>query len=182
MNTIDIIILFLLVIGTFSGYRKGLFIGLLSIVAFFVAIILGFRFMHWGAEILAQNVESFTFMLPFVAFIIIFFLVTITLRIVAYMIKKAIDFTLLGSFDNLGGAVLGFFKWAFMISLLFWVGKSFEYEIPESRVADAVVYPWVAPIAPATVQVLETYTPMIDHSINSIRKLVEIDSGAVVDR
>jgi membrane protein required for colicin V production len=182
LNTIDIIILFLLAIGTFSGYRKGLFIGLLSIVAFFIAIILGFKFMHWGAELLAQNVESFTFMLPFVAFIIIFLIVTITLRILAYIIKKAMDLTILGSFDNFAGAVLGMFKWAFMISLLFWVGKSFEYEMPENLLEDAVVYPMIAPIAPGTVSFFDEYTPVIDQSINSIRKLVDIDTGVIVDR
>ena len=110
MSTIDIIILVLLVIGAYSGYKQGLFIGILSIVAFFIAIVLAFRFMHWGAEILAERVESLTFALPFVSFIIIFFAVTITIRILAYMVKKALDFTILGTLDSFGGAVLGLAK------------------------------------------------------------------------
>ena len=84
MSTIDIIILGMLAVGAFSGYRQGLFIGILSILAFFVGIILAFRFMNWGAELLTDKVESLTFMLPFVAFVLIFLAVTISIRILAF--------------------------------------------------------------------------------------------------
>src|SRR5680860_153490 len=129
----------LLAIGAYSGYKQGLFIGILSIVAFFNGIIFAFRFMHWGADMLAERVESLSFMLPFISFIIIFLVVTIVIRILAYLVKKALDLTILGTFDNFAGAVLGLFKWAVMISLLFWVGKMFEYKLPESLVKNSVI-------------------------------------------
>lgn len=172
MSTIDVIILILLAIGAYSGYKQGLFIGILSIVAFFIAIVLAFRFMHWGAELLAEKVESLTFALPFVSFIIIFFAVTITIRILAYMVKKALDFTILGTLDSFGGAVLGLAKWSIMISLLFWVGSSFEYKMPDQVVENSIIYPIVVPIAPALVSVVDAYTPIIDQSIAAIKELV----------
>ncbi|KEO73413.1 CvpA family protein [Anditalea andensis] len=181
MSPIDIIILILLAIGTFSGYRKGLFIGLLSIVAFFIAIIFSFRFMHWGAEVLSRNVESLTFMLPFVAFIIIFLIVTVSLRLIAFAIKKAMDLTILGAFDNFAGAILGLFKWAFMISLLLWVAHSFDFNVPKEVTEDSVVYPVITPLAPSAVAFLDSYTPIIDQSVNSIRKLVDIGPSVTAD-
>lgn len=173
MSTIDILILILLALGAYSGYKQGLFIGLLSIVAFFVAIVLAFRFMHWGAEMLADRVESLTFMLPFISFIIIFLIVTIGIRILAFLVKKALDLTILGTFDNFAGAVLGLFKWAIMISLLIWVATSFEYKVPESWLENSVVYPAITPIAPAMVSLLDDYTPIIDQSIKAIKELVK---------
>lgn len=128
--------------------------------------------MHWGAELLSGKVESLTFVLPFISFIIIFLVVTIVIRILAYMVKKALDFTVLGTFDNFAGAVLGLFKWTVMLSLLFWVGKSFEYHLPDHLVKDAVIYPAITPIAPALVSLLDAYTPIIDQSIAAIRELV----------
>jgi len=181
LSTVDIIILILLAVGTFSGYRKGLFIGLLSIVAFFIAIIFSFRFMHWGAEVLSRNVESLTFMLPFVAFIIIFLIVTVSLRIIAFAIKKTMDLTILGTFDNFAGAILGLFKWAFMISLLLWVANSFDFNVPGEVTENSVVYPVVTPIAPAAVAFLDSYTPIIDQSVKSIRKLVDIGPSVIID-
>lgn len=128
--------------------------------------------MHWGAEMLAEKVESLTFMLPFISFIIIFLVVTIVIRVLAYLVKKALDLTILGTFDNFAGAVLGLFKWAVMISLLFWVGHAFEYKLPEEMVKNSIVYPAILPIAPALVSVLDAYTPIIDQSIAAIKELV----------
>ena len=163
----------MLAIGAYSGYKQGLFIGLLSIVAFFIGIVLAFKFMHWGADMLAERVESLTFMLPFISFIIIFFIVTIVIRILAFLVKKALDLTILGTFDNFAGSVLGLFKWAIMISLLIWVGSSFEYKIPERWVENSVIYPVITPIAPAMVSLLDAYTPIIDQSIEAIKELVK---------
>jgi membrane protein required for colicin V production len=167
----------MLAIGGYSGYRQGLFIGLLSIVAFFIGIILAFRFMHWGAELLAEKVESLTFMLPFIAFIIIFLVVTITIRILAYMVKKALDLTILGTFDSFAGSILGIFKWAVMISLLIWVAKSFEFNFPKNLVEGSVIYPLVVPVAPTLVAMLDNYTPIVDKAIETIQDLVNSASS-----
>ncbi|MEX2569149.1 MAG: CvpA family protein [Cyclobacteriaceae bacterium] len=181
MSTVDIVILILLGIGGFSGYRQGLFIGLLSIVAFFIGIILAFRFMHWGAELLSEKVESLTFMLPFIAFILIFLVVTITIRILAFLVKKALDLTILGTFDSFAGGILGIFKWVIMISLLIWVGQSFEFNIPEEFLANSVIYPLIVPVAPTLVSVLDNYTPIIDATIATIKELVNNTAGDSTD-
>ncbi|MDN3687520.1 CvpA family protein [Cyclobacterium jeungdonense] len=181
MSTIDLIILGMLAVGAFSGYRQGLFIGLLSILAFFIGIILAFRFMHWGAELLAERVESLTFMLPFVAFILIFLAVTITIRILAYLVKQALDLTILGTFDNFAGSILGLLKWSIMISLLIWVAHSFEFEVPEEMRKGSVIYPMIVPIAPAMVSFLDDYTPIIDAAIATIKELVNSSTGDPVN-
>jgi membrane protein required for colicin V production len=171
----------MLAVGAFSGYRQGLFIGILSILAFFIGIILAFRFMNWGAELLADKVESLTFMLPFVAFILIFLAVTITIRILAYIIKKALDLTILGTFDSFAGAILGILKWSIMISLLIWVANSFEFQVPEEMKKGAVVYPVIVPVAPTMVGVLDDYTPIIDTAIATIKELVNSSADDLIN-
>jgi membrane protein required for colicin V production len=171
----------MLAVGAFSGYRQGLFIGILSILAFFIGIILAFRFMNWGAELLADKVESLTFMLPFVAFILIFLAVTITIRILAYIIKKALDLTILGTFDSFAGAILGILKWSIMISLLIWVANSFEFHVPSEMKNGAVVYPVIVPVAPTLVAVLDDYTPIIDTAIATIKELVNNSADDLIN-
>lgn len=91
------------------------------------------------------------------------------------------DLTILGAFDNFAGAILGLFKWGFMISLLLWVAHSFEFNVPKEVTEDSVVYPMITPIAPAAVAFLDSYTPVIDHSVKSIRKLVDIGPSVITD-
>ncbi|MDN3671288.1 CvpA family protein [Echinicola jeungdonensis] len=138
--------------------QAGAFIGVLSVVAFIVGLVLAFKFMHWGAAILAERVESLTFMLPFVSFLIIFIFVVLVIRLLAYLVKKTMDLTILGAFDNFAGAVLGMLKWAFMVSLLFWVGHSFEVVLPEEKMEESSLYPIVQPIAPVVIDLLDTFT------------------------
>lgn len=181
MSAIDIIILILLAIGAYSGYKRGLFIGILSIVAFFIGIILAFKFMHWGAEMLAQQMESLAFMLPFISFVIIFLLVTITIRICAYMVKKALDLTLLGGFDNFAGAILGLLKWAFMISLLIWAARSFGVDIPKKQLSKSDLFPVIEPFAPFLVDGLSVITPVIQDAVERINELVIPSADAAAD-
>nr|MBI1228662.1 CvpA family protein [Cytophagales bacterium] len=177
MSPIDIILLIMLAIGAYSGYKQGLFIGLLSIVAFFIGIVFAFRFMHWGAAILAERVESLTFMLPFIAFILIFLLVTIVIRVLAYLVKQALNLTILGVFDSFAGAVLGMVKWSIMISLLLWVAHSFEFHFPETWTSGSVIYPLLLPITPSLVAFLDQYTPIIENTIDAVRSLVNSSTG-----
>ena len=167
----------LLCIGGYSGYRQGLFIGILSILAFFIGIVVAFRFMHWGAEMLSERVQSLSFMLPFVSFVIIFLVVTITIRILAYILKKVLYLTLLGAFDSFAGAILGMVKWAIMISLLFWVAHAFEFQLPDQFTDGSVIFPLILPLAPTLVALLDDYTPIIETTIATIRDMVNTSAG-----
>ncbi|WP_215224281.1 CvpA family protein [Echinicola shivajiensis] len=181
MGAIDIIILILLGIGAYSGYKRGLFIGILSIVAFIIGIVFAFKFMHWGAEILAEKVESLTFMLPFVSFLIIFLIVTLTIRLLAYLVKQTLDLTLLGTFDNFAGAILGILKWAFMISLLIWAANSFGIEFPEEDLEESRLYNMLEPFAPFIINIIGSITPVIKDAVDRINELVNMSQDAIAN-
>lgn len=181
MATLDWIILAFLAIGAYSGYREGLFLSLLSIVAFFVAMLMAFQLMDWGAMYLAKHVDNLTFMLPFVAFLMIFLGVLISLRVLAFLVKKSLDITLLGTIDNVAGAFLGMFKTVFILSLLLWMAESFQFKVSEKWAKESTGYTYVQPIAPFTVGLLDNYTPIVSRTVASIRDLVKQAEDVVVD-
>lgn len=181
MATLDIIIFIILGIGAYSGYRNGLFIGIISIVAFFVAILLAFHLMDWGAEVLAAKVDNLTFTLPFVAFLIIFLLVIISIRSLAFLVKKTIDLTILGTLDNVAGSVLGILKTSFILSLLLWVANSFDFKVSEDWITASKVYPIIQPIAPFVITVVDAYTPIINQAVSTIQDLVNTAKDASVN-
>ncbi len=133
--------------------------------------------MHWGAEMLSERVQSLSFMLPFVSFVIIFLVVTVSIRILAYILKRVLYLTLLGAFDSFAGALLGMVKWAIMISLLFWVAHAFEFHLPEQMTKGSVLFPIILPVAPTLVSLLDNYTPIIETTIATIRDMVNSSSG-----
>lgn len=181
MATLDIIIFIIIGVGAFSGYRQGLFIGIVSIVAFFVAIVLAFHLMDWGAEVLAARVDNLTFMLPFIAFLIIFLIVIISIRSLAFLVKKTLDLTILGSLDSVAGSVLGVLKTGFILSLLLWVANSFEFSVSEDWIAESKTYAIIQPIAPFTITFVDAYTPIINQSVTTIQELVNTAKNAPIN-
>ena len=101
-----------LVFGAVLGYRKGLLIELIGIVAFVLAIIAGFKLMEVGMVYLDEYIEGFNELLPFLSFIIIFLAIIILINMLGKLLKKMIDMTILGGFDSIAGAIVGVVKWA----------------------------------------------------------------------
>ena len=179
---LDLIIIVFLAMGAYSGYKQGLFISILSIVAFVIAVILAFHLMDWGAGILAERVDQLTFFLPFVAFLMIFLGVILIIRGLAYLVKKTLDFTILGSVDSIAGGILGIFKTAFILSLLLWIANSFEFFVSQEWISDSQSYDFIQPIAPFVITYLDQFTPIIKDTIAGIQELVKIAADGTVDR
>ncbi|HEY0109565.1 MAG TPA: CvpA family protein, partial [Fibrella sp.] len=57
MATIDILILIPLLWGAYNGYRKGLLVEVVAIIAFVVALIIGFKFLQFGIDLLAPYIS-----------------------------------------------------------------------------------------------------------------------------
>ena len=149
MNALDLILIVFFVIGMASGYRKGFLVSLFSLLAIFLGIIVSFKFM--GAAMLTLN-DHYNIdekILPYVAFAVVFILVLIAVNLLGKLFKSSLDKTLLGSIDQLAGAVLGILKTAFMISVIFWILESMEVDFLDRWKEDSWAYTHVATVAPA---------------------------------
>ena len=106
VSTTDIIVLVLLAWGAVSGFKQGLVKELASMAGFFLGL-----FIAW--KIYSDVNESV------IMFILIWIATPIVLGMVASIITKTLDFTIVGGFMNrLLGAVVGVMKWGFLIGVL----------------------------------------------------------------
>ena len=169
MNIVDIILLVILGIAAYHGYQRGLFVSLVSIFAFFVGIILAFTFMDWGVEFLSNYIDGFIGFMPFLAFLIIFGVVAVLINIGGGMVKKAMDFTLLGNFDKIAGAFLGLAKWVIGVSLLIWLVQTVGIEIPHNWQESSQLYQKIEPVAPWIIDGFSEYWPFIKDLFESIK-------------
>lgn len=149
MNALDLVIILLLVWGTFSGFRKGLLLELMGIIAFVVGIAVGLKFLQWSMDWLAAYVDIHESIAPYVAFFVLFVLVVLAINLIGNIASKALHLTFLGVIDSLLGAVVGLLKWALGISVLLWVASTLELNRPGSLLTQSWLYELLAPIAPA---------------------------------
>jgi membrane protein required for colicin V production len=172
LNTLDIIITVFLLFGAYHGFKKGFLLEIISLLAFVLAIIGGFKLLHTGMELLDRHFDINGNLLPFVAFIAIFILIVVGMNLLGKLLKKVLDLTLLGSVDNIAGLILGALKWAFGISILLWLTSYVGLLLPEKYVDGSLLYGYVEPIAPITVDYISTIFPMANDLFDSIENLI----------
>jgi membrane protein required for colicin V production len=160
-----------LVFGAIAGFRKGLLIELIGIVAFIVAIIAGFKLMEVGITILAEYIVGYSELLPFLSFLIIFLAIILLINMLGKLLKNLIDMTLLGGFDKAAGALVGLVKWAIGISILLWLCSSFGFELP-GQDEDLVLYPFLAELGPNIISKVDTILPFAQDMFDSIKEML----------
>ena len=168
MNVTDIILLLILGVAGFRGYQRGFIVSLLSILAFWVAIVLAFMFLDWGVQFLDDMIDGFTGVLPYLAFILIFAGVALGINMVGKILKKTLDLTILGNFDSLAGSILAVLTWGFGISILIWLTNKVGIEVPDTWTGNSIIYQKIEPVAPVVIDAFSEYLPFIKHLFRSI--------------
>ena len=150
MKLLDVLILIPLLWGAVHGYRKGLLIEIIGILGFIIAMVLGFKFLGLGMEILTPYFSEGLAkrILPYVGFSAIFFPTIFLLNQFGYTIRRSLRYSILGTFDSFAGAMVGIFTWVFGISVFFWLVNMVGVKIPEHRTSETYLYPLVVPVAP----------------------------------
>lgn len=161
MKTIDILILIPLAWGAWNGYRKGLLIEIIAVIAFVVAMIVGFRFLSFGIELLSPYIsrELARKLLPWLGFSVIFFPTVFLINQMGYSLRKSLRYTLLGTFDSVAGAAVGIFTWVFGISVLFWLFSYMGVKMPVSQTEGSYLYPAIRPVAPLVMDKAAVWVP-----------------------
>jgi len=152
MNWVDIVLIILIVGAAVSGFVKGFFVELASIVSLILGIWAAVEFsdlvQQWLSKYLNWSHDS----IRLTAFILIFVVVVILVHLVATLTEKFVSAIALGIFSRLAGAVFGALKAAFVLSILMFVITKIENFtitiIPEKAKAESRFYGPIENIAP----------------------------------
>ncbi len=172
MNVLDLFFILPLLYGAYRGYQKGLFIEIIGVVAFVIAIVIGFKFLGYGMNLIAPAIGEHMAnrFLPYLSFTIIFFPTIFLINKMGWMLRRALRFTILGTIDGFAGAIVGVFTWLFGISTFLWLMTSIDIKIPEKMVKESLTYPVVAKVAPTVISKVSDWIPA---GGNLIKKLTE---------
>jgi len=105
VNWLDIVIIVTMGIAAFMGYRTGVIKGFLSIIGIIVGVVLAGKFGDTVGDKMTfiDNPDGATI----AGYAVVFGAVFIGALIAVSVLRKLLDFILLGWVDNLGGAALG---------------------------------------------------------------------------
>ena len=133
MNWIDIAILAAFGWFTYAAFHAGAIREIITIVGSLFAVALAgllYENLAEDVQVAVDDVQTS----KIIAFAIIFGAVILASQLLAVFLKQAASLLLLGLFDSLGGALIGFLKAFILVEIALMVGITFE----ELGVKDAI--------------------------------------------
>lgn len=156
---IDIAFIIVMILAVFKGLRKGLILGIFSLIAFIIGIAAALKFSAIVADYLKNNVSASTKWLPLISFILVFIAVVLLINIGARLIRKIMRIAMLGWLDRLGGMVLYVLIYSIIFSVfLFFAEKLFL--IRHSTIESSKIYPYISPWGPKVIDNLGKIIPI----------------------
>lgn len=151
MNYIDILLGGLLILAFVSGYRKGFFVALASLVGVVLGLVGAYFFSDYIGSYIADWLGKDEGITKVLAFVATFLAIAILIGMAGKILTKIADFAALGLINKFLGGVFNTIKIAFIISVLFFFfGDSniTGWVIPEEKKDGSVLYEPVAQLAP----------------------------------
>ena len=150
MNYLDIIIAIILLLFGWKGFRKGLIIEVVTLVAFVVGIWGAMHFSDFTADHLKDVMEIDPKFLNTVAFVLTFVLLVILVNIIGWLLTKAVKAMNLGFFNRLGGAIIGLAKGLLLCSTFVLVINNLQWfgVVKEEVRKESLLYPYVEKTVP----------------------------------
>jgi membrane protein required for colicin V production len=161
LSAFDIIIGVMLIIGMASGYREGFLKSLFALLAVFLGVLAGFKLMGAAMLTLTQHYAIDEKILPYVAFGLVFIIVLVLVNLLGGLLQKGLNKTVLGSVDEFAGGLLGLFKTAFMLSVVFWILDASGVVFFDRWTEHSWLYTHVAAIAPWVTDWVSEWIPAV---------------------
>ncbi|OKL41142.1 CvpA family protein [Pontibacter flavimaris] len=170
MSTFDFFLAIPIAYGAFMGFRKGLLLELVSLVALVLAILGGLKLLDTALPLMAGFIGDAHGLLPYVTFLVVFVGIILLIHLSGLLLKKVIDFTPFGLFDNVLGSILGALKWCLALSLLLYVSDMAGISVSKDTADASMVYPVVLKTTPYALDILSYVLPFIKALITSLRQ------------
>jgi membrane protein required for colicin V production len=156
VNAIDIVILVVLALATFAGFRQGFILEIAGIFGAFAALGVA-RLEYADVRSMLEQFAPHSPWLTIVAYLLVFLVVWGAIVIVARKIRSLVRLMMLGWLDRLGGAVIGLVQGALLVALLLY----FARRVPQSGLRHLANHSALAPTFLSAVPLLSHVFPHV---------------------
>ena len=158
MSLVDIIVLVLIIIGIYKGWRNGLVLGIFSALAFIIGLAAAIKLSAVVALRLEESTNISQRWLPVLAFAIVFLIVVFLVRLGGKALEGVLKIAMLGWLNKLGGVLLYVLLYLFIFSVLLFYAQQLKIVKPETAEI-SVTYPIIYPMAQEVIGAIGTILP-----------------------
>jgi membrane protein required for colicin V production len=155
---IDILFLILLLWAVFKGLRQGLIIAVVSALAFILGLAAAMKLSASLAGYLRAHTSLSGRWLPVLAFILVFLAVVLLVRWAGRLMEAAVEITMMGWLNKLGGILLYAAAYTIILSVLLFYAVQLRL-IADSTLSSSITYSFVRPWGPVVIDGFGNFIP-----------------------
>ena len=166
---LDILFAIILILAVIKGYRRGLIVGLFSLVAVFIGLAAAIKLSAVVAGYIGSAVKISDQWLPVISFAVVFLLVILLVRLGANAIERTFEVAMLGWINKLGGIILYIVLYTVVFSILLFYAEQMKLVQP-ATISQSVVYPYVQPWGPRAINWFGSVIPLFKDMFEELQQ------------
>lgn len=169
---LDLIFAVFIVLAIFKGYQRGLIVGLFSLVAIIIGLAAAMKLSTVVAGYIGQAVKVSEQWLPIISFVVVFLIVILLIRLGAKAIESAVEVTMLGWVNKIGGIILFVAIYTVVFSVLLFYAEQMKLIQPET-INKSVIYSFVQPWGPKAINGFGSIIPVFKDMFGELEQFFD---------
>lgn len=175
---IDLVFVALLVLAIVKGYTRGLIIAVFSVFSLVAGVAAAVKLSALVASWFSSSIHTGVRWLPVLAFIIVFLVVVLLVRLGAKALEKTVEMAMLGWANRLAGILLYAMIYTVILSVaLFYAEK--VHLIAGETIAASKTYPYIRPWGPKVMDGIGKVVPFFSNMFHELEAFFARISGKV---
>ena len=166
---IDIILIVVVIWAIIVGFRKGLIVGVFSVIAFIAGLAAAIKLSTVVAGYIGKAVKISDQWLPVISFAVVFIIVVLLVRLGAKMKQKSVEMAMLGWINRLAGIILYVAVYILIFSVFLFYIDQMDLIKPETKNA-SVSYKYIQPLGPKVIDGLGKIIPFFKGMFNDLKE------------
>ena len=166
---LDLIFAVVIILAILKGYRKGLIVGLFSLVAIIIGLAAAMKLSTLVAGYIGKAVKVSDTWLPIISFAIVFIIVVLLIRLGANAIERIIEVAMLGWVNKIAGVILYVAIYTIVFSVLLFYAEQVKLIQPET-INKSVTYSYVQPLGPKAINGFGSVIPIFKDMFGDLQQ------------
>ena len=175
---LDLIYAVIIVFAIFQGYRRGLIVGLFSLVAVIIGLAAAMKLSIVAGIYISKVIKISEQWLPIISFIVVFFLILLLIRLGAKAIEKTVELVWLGWVNKLGGIIFYAVIYTLVFSVLLFYAEQMKWLQPDT-INKSVTYSFVQPWGPKAINGFGSIIPIFKDMFGELKKFFDSVAGKI---
>lgn len=169
---IDLILAIIVILAIIKGYQRGLIVGIFSFVAVIIGLAAAMKLSAVVAGYIGNAIKVSDQWLPVISFLVVFMVVVLLIRLGANMIQKAVEISMLGWVNRLGGILFYVAIYVIVYSVALFYAEQLKL-VQQDAIQKSVTYFYIQPWGPKVINGFATIVPFFKGMFSELQSFFD---------